>query len=211
MTRLFIIASPEREEAAWRLHWHLHQRFLNIGIDVVTLMDWERDGATENHCRALQSVGNDERIIVLEDDALPVNGFRGFVTNAIALHPDDLLSFYLGASAAIAQVNATSDESEYIENETLLHGVAYTIPAGAAHVNRKVNELLESDPSCPIDRAIGQAWRELTGRRILHRKRSLVEHADGPSLIHTEPREPRRAWALAAPIHPEFEENHEPA
>ena len=61
------------------------------------LVDEDDCGANWNHYRALQWAAEQSyRVVVLEDDALPVEGFQTMVTEWLTRFPDSLISFYLG-------------------------------------------------------------------------------------------------------------------
>lgn len=74
----------------------------------------------------------------------------------------------------------------------LIHGVAYILP--------RPGDVLKTLGDGPIDFAIGNAWRKLTGRNVIYTIPSLVDHADGPSVeLHADGqprREVRKAWIL---------------
>lgn len=54
-------------------------------------------GANWNHRRAIVWTAERTcRVVVLEDDALPVHGFTEKITEWLTRFPDDMLSFYLG-------------------------------------------------------------------------------------------------------------------
>lgn len=54
-------------------------------------------GANWNHRRAIVWAAEQTcRVVVLEDDALPVHGFTEKITEWLTRFPDDMLSFYLG-------------------------------------------------------------------------------------------------------------------
>lgn len=61
------------------------------------LIDEGNHGANWNHRRAIEWAAEQPcRVVVLEDDALPVRGFRDKLTGWLARFPGDMLSFYLG-------------------------------------------------------------------------------------------------------------------
>jgi hypothetical protein len=61
------------------------------------LIDEGDHGANWNHRRALEWAAEQScRVVVLEDDALPVHGFTEKVTTGWRGSRDDMLSFYLG-------------------------------------------------------------------------------------------------------------------
>ncbi|MDU3898192.1 MAG: hypothetical protein E7G69_17075, partial [Enterobacter sp.] len=65
-------------------------------LDAHLLIDGGNHGANWNHRRALEWAAEQPcRVVVLEDDALPVQGFTEKVTDWLVRFPDDMLSFYL--------------------------------------------------------------------------------------------------------------------
>ncbi len=210
MTKLIILSHPSRAEAAQRLYRHMNLRMRARGIEVVVLTDDSgepsMDGAAEMHLRALESVADDERVIVMEDDALPIFQFRTNLLVWLHTYPDALISFYLGDRSHGLDdpfmLEQWSDEGSVIFWTTLCHGLCYTVPRNAPHLAGMVRAIRQ--PGEPIDFAIGNAWIAMTTQWIVHLKASLVEHADWPSLVHVNPKPPRRAWKLAAPISPAF-------
>lgn len=166
-------------------------------LDAHLLIDDGNHGANWNHLRALEwAAQQSRRVIVMEDDALPIHGFMRLAGEWLARLPDSLVSFYLGTSrppqwqSTIAE--KLSHGSDTITLPTLIHGVCYSIPPG------EIAGILERWPHhLAADFAIGRAW----GREVLYLSRSLVEHADGPSVErHPDGKartEARRAWALA--------------
>lgn len=161
------------------------------------LIDDGNHGANWNHRRALEWAACQPcRVVVLEDDALPVLGFSEKVTDWLARFPDDMLSFYLGTGRPTqwqpAIASKLSSCPDTISLPTLIHGVCYSIPQ-----NELAGILARWPHHLAADFAIGRAW----GREVVYLSKSLVEHADGPSVERHpdgKPRtETRRAWALA--------------
>lgn len=63
----------------------------------IVFMDEHSAGANSNHLRALRwAAEQSDRVIIIEEDALPVEGFRDKAQDWLARFPDDMLSFYLG-------------------------------------------------------------------------------------------------------------------
>ncbi|WP_425604441.1 hypothetical protein [Enterobacter kobei] len=178
-----------------------HAQRLAALLDAHLLIDDGNHGANWNHRRALEWASCQPcRVVVLEDDALPVPGFTEKVTDWLARCPDDLLSFYLGTGRPpqyqmqIAErlIIADKDRYEFISFPRLIHGVCYSVPT---HLISRVLSRWDSDK--PADFAVGDAW----GGSVVYPCYSLVDHADGePVERHPDsaPRtERRRAWRLA--------------
>lgn len=164
-------------------------------------MDEHSAGANANHLRALSwAAEQSDRVIIIEEDALPVDGFRDKAQEWLARFPDDMLSFYLGTGRPpqyqmqIAERLTVADKTraDYITLSRLIHGVCYSVPP--EHVQRVLSRW---DNSKPADYAVGDAW----GGSVIYPCYSLVDHADGePVECHPDsaPRtERRRAWRLA--------------
>lgn len=170
----------------------------HIGAHLV--IDEDNHGANWNHRRALEWAAEQScRVVVLEDDALPVPWFINKVIPWLNHKPDDLISFYLGTGrppqyqALIAErlIAADRTHTDYITLPQLIHGVCYSVPT--QHLQRV---LARWDSRKPADFALGDAW----GAPVVYPCWSLVDHADGePVERHPDqiPRtERRRAWRL---------------
>lgn len=170
-------------------------------LDAHLLVDDGHHGANWNHRRAIEWAAQQTcRVVVLEDDALPVHGFTEKVTDWLARFPDDMLSFYLGTGRPpqyqmqIAErlIVADKTHADFIMLPRLIHGVCYSIPPQS--ISRVLSQW---DCSKPADYAVGDAW----GGSVIYPCYSLVDHADGePVERHPDsaPRtERRRAWRLA--------------
>ncbi|QGW17592.1 MULTISPECIES: hypothetical protein [Leclercia] len=165
------------------------------------LLDEGNHGANWNHRRALEWAAEQScRVVVLEDDALPVPGFADKVADWLARFPDDMLSFYLGTGRPpqyqkeIAGMLVDADRvcGDHIVMRKLIHGVCYSPPQG-----RLVRMLSAWNKTLAADYAVGEAY----GGRVVYPCYSLVDHADLPTVERhpdNEPRtERRRAWRLA--------------
>lgn len=165
------------------------------------LIDEGTHGANWNHRRAIEwAAGQPCRVVVLEDDALPVTGFAEQACEWLNRFPDSLVSFYLGTGRPpqyqlqIAErlIVADKTRAEFITLPRLIHGVCYSVPP------QLISSVLSQwDRSKPADYAVGDAY----GGVVVYPCWSLVDHADGePIERHPDsaPRtERRRAWRLA--------------
>ena len=167
----------------------------------IVFMDEHSAGANSNHLRALRwAAEQSDRVIIIEEDALPVDGFRYKAQDWLARFPDDMLSFYLGTGRPpqyqmqIAErlIVADKTQADYITLPRLIHGVCYSVPH--QHIERVLSRW---DSSKPADYAVGDAY----GGSVVYPCYSLVDHADFESVeCHPDaaPRtERRRAWRLA--------------
>lgn len=178
-----------------------HAQRLAALLDAYLLIDNGNHGANWNHRRALEWAAEQPcRVVVVEDDAMPVDLFFTSVTSWLNRFPESLVSFYLGTGRPpqyqmqIAERLIMSDKTQddYITLPRLIHGVCYSVPS--QHIERVLSRW---DSSKPADYAVGYAY----GGVVVYPCYSLVDHADGePVERHPDsaPRtERRRAWRLA--------------
>lgn len=179
----------------------VHAQRLAVLLGAHLLVDDSDHGANWNHRRALEWAACQPcRVVVLEDDALPVAGFTEMVGEWLTRFPDALVSFYLGTGRPpqyqkeIADwlIVADKTRADFITLQRLIHGVCYSIPP------QDLNRVLSRwDYSKPADYAVGDAY----GGAVVYPCYSLVDHTDGePVERHPDsaPRtERRRAWRLA--------------
>jgi len=174
---------------------------LTSAIGAHSLIDGGNHGANWNHRRAIEWAAEQPcRVVVLEDDALPVEGFTEKVTDWLARFPEGMLSFYLGTGRPplyqmqIAErlIVADKTRADFIMLPRLIHGVCYSAPP--KHIERILSRW---DNSKPADYAVGDAY----GGAVVYPCYSLVDHSDGePVERHPDsaPRiERRRAWRIA--------------
>ena len=174
---------------------------LALSISAHLLIDEGDGGANANHRRALEWAAEQPcRVVVLEDDAMPVPWFAELVVDWLTRFPDDMLSLYLGTGRPpqyqmqIAErlIIADKTQADYITLPPLIHGVCYSVPP--QHIERVLSRW---DSSKPADYAVGDAY----GGAVVYPCYSLVDHADFESVeCHPDsaPRtERRRAWRLA--------------
>lgn len=170
------------------------------------LIDDESRGANWNHRRAIEwAAQQDCRVVILEDDAQPVEGFRHLVSEWLERFPDDLVSFYLGTGRppqyqpVIAQrlIEADRHRWDCIALPRLIHGVCYSPPQAAIESIRT-----RWNSSKPADYAVGDAY----GASVIYPCYSLVDHADVSTVERhpdNEPRtERRKAWRINASTNP---------
>lgn len=174
---------------------------LAMSIGAHLLIDEGDHGANWNHRRALEWASEQTcRVVVVEDDAMPVGLFFTSVTSWLNRFPESLVSFYLGTGRPpqyqmqIAErlIVADKTQADYITLTRLIHGVCYSVPP--QHIERVLSRW---DSSKPADYAVGDAY----GGAVVYPCYSLVDHADcEPVERHPDssPRsERRRAWRLA--------------
>lgn len=179
----------------------VHAQRLAAMLDAYLLIDDGNHGANWNHRRALEWAAEQTcRVVVLEDDVIPVPLFAELVVDWLTRFPEALVSFYLGTGRPpqyqiqIAErlIVADKTQADYITLPRLIHGVCYSVPP--QHIERVLSRW---DSSKPADYAVGDAW----GGSVVYPCYSLVDHADLPTVERhpdSAPRtERRRAWRLA--------------
>ena len=101
------------------------------------LVDDGDHGANRNHYRALEWAAEQScRVVVLEDDALPVAGFTEQVSEWLNRFPDSLVSFYLGTGRppqyqihiADRLIVSARNQAAYITLPRLILGVLFSEP-----------------------------------------------------------------------------------
>ncbi|MEZ2603157.1 hypothetical protein [Kluyvera intermedia] len=164
------------------------------------LLDDSNHGANWNHRRAMEwAAEQEERVVVLEDDAQPVDGFGQLAAAWLERFPDSLVSFYLGTGrppqyqVKIAEKLIAADKihADHITLPRLIHGVCYSVPP-----EHLANVLKRWESHKAADYAVGDAW----GGVVVYPCWSLVDHQDGLSVErpwnNALRRERRQAWRL---------------
>jgi hypothetical protein len=140
--------------------------------------------------------------VVLQDDAVPIDDFRRHLTDALDAAPPGPVSLYVGtgrphAPAVERAVKfARRRSASWLEHRALLWGVAVALPtAGLGAMLASCDEGRR-----PYDQRLSAWWR---ARRVPCRYTwpSLVDHADGTSLVLHPTQQPiaRRAHQLGVP------------
>lgn len=169
----------------------------------VIVMDSGDIGCNANHLRAWEMISTREADygLVLEDDAQPVPGFVEQAEQALAVAPEPVVSLYLGTGRPvrwqerIPSAIAAADRIDacWLTTMHTIHAVALAI-----HTDHREDWLdFAHDSKLPIDERMS-AWCVARGHSVAYTWPSLVDHADGPTLIkHRDGRPrnaPRRAW-----------------
>jgi hypothetical protein len=186
------------------------RKLLDVFPGAFVVVDFLDRGALWAHTEAIKLAAMlNERCIIMEDDAIPVEGFADLAARWYHWYPDELISFYLGTgrpkawqdwiTGAFNKGAMVSDSDGWVRLPALIHGVCYTFPPdqaqaigdGLKRLNGSVKE---------ADTAVGKAW----GKPVLYPVESLVEHRDQGSVERHpdgQPRtEPRVARFLAGPL-----------
>lgn len=138
---------------------------------------------------------------VMEDDAVPVPGFAEQAEQALTQSPEPIVSLYLGRTRPrrwqerIAPAIATADitGSHWLVSTHILHAVAV-----AMRIELRDDWLdFAHTSTLPIDERL-TAWCLARSHKVAYTLPSLVDHADGPTLVqHTNDggtTGPRVAW-----------------
>jgi GT2 family glycosyltransferase len=173
-------------------------------LDAELFLDDGTLGIEGNHLAALRApVEGASHIVIVEDDAQPHPDFVARAAAWVDRFPDDLISFYLGGGKPATWQNRIGKQLALVDKTgrdltkftKLFHGVSYAMPAGKAASIDPDTLVLKNG----VDLALGEWWRQTTGRPIIYTLPSLVDHADdgssrdgpdGPKKF----RAPRKAW-----------------
>ena len=161
-------------------------------------------GGAWNHQKVLSMLqgGDREWSVVLEDDAIPCEGFRGQLSMALPCAPTPFVGLYLGRSrpphwqAAISHVIAS--DVCWLTCDSMLNAVGYAIKTSM--IPSLLDSLRLSSSERPIDDAITD-FGYMEGVRFSFTKPSLVEHRDTcPVQKHSYgvPEPGRKAWIFGS-------------
>jgi len=169
-----VVAHHSRREQAQRLA-------AVLGAEI--FMDEESHGSTWNHRRALVWANDQpDRVIIIEDDAIPVENFINKAALWLMRFPEHLVSYYLGTSRppqyqpAVTEMIKAADKvgRDHILFKRLIHGVCYSVP------KKDIPATLERmDMDAAADFSIGDAWMSVSQKEICYTIYSLTEHEDG--------------------------------
>ena len=188
-----VVADMRRQQQAWDLAKALDATV--VSFDDGTL------GCTRNHLKVwtklLQHGGN--WAVVIEDDALLCDDFDTTLAAVLAKPPADIVGLYLGKNYPRAWQRVIkpkmATDAHWITSTHLLHGLGTCMRMSLLEDMLRFVGRMED--GWPIDEKITH-WCRLRGHRVAYTKPSIIEHADGPSLlVHPDgdKRElPRRAW-----------------
>ncbi|WP_137843847.1 hypothetical protein [Microbacterium sp. 2FI] len=191
-----IMAHVARTHHAWWLAQDLHAPVV-----------WDRGaGEWDTGARAISAYedGATHHLIV-QDDAVPVPDLRAHLEAAIASQPHGPMSLYLGTGPSgrrrlrnQAAIRTADDAtSTWIGIPEMLHGVAIVLPvADIAPMLRWAEGRRE-----PYDARIGKFYRHHGRPRVLYTWPSLVDHADGDTLIAVRPDRQLRTYPRVAYRH----------
>lgn len=150
-------------------------------------------GEWPNHRRAIiwaawHAMKNDhDHVCIVQDDALPIDGFTGVLGWVLDTKPDDMIGLYVGThrprDRGVTEACAEADQrgARWLSHPELLWGVATAFPARYVP-----GMLVHADKSTrPYDLRLGRAWRAERGikKPVLYTWPSLVDHRDEESVI----------------------------
>lgn len=166
---------------------------------------FDTESALSGHRKALEwAATQKERVVIFEDDALPVEGWRFLMEGWLQRFPEDAVSFYLGTGYPIPWQGLIDDHmqdadergEDHIRLRTLIHGVCYSLPPESVS-----GVLAGLSDALPADFAIGSAYRRTGRGAFVYPCASVVDHFDGQSYAyHPDQQErvlPRKARRLA--------------
>ncbi len=142
--------------------------------------------------------------IVLQDDAEPIDGFLTYAKAALHYAPSGLVSFYTGTgrphhlAVGRAVKNAERRGYAWMQHPTLMWGVAVAMPTPMVPVFMRWGH---SSRLTFYDKRLS-AFAGAIDKPVRYTNPSLVDHADGPTLLRHpwgEPTMRRKAWTLGAP------------
>ncbi len=170
-----VVGHPKRRREAWEL---------TRTLGAVLFMDSTANplGTAGNHRRALEyAAARTERVWIIEDDAVLTPRFKEHAATWSERFPDHLISGFLGTGHPLKWMREADRlwplPDDHLEFRALFHGVCYSIPPAWAGL---VLDGLRDKGRIDFD--IGDSWYTLTHRPVIYPKRSLVDHADGPSI-----------------------------
>lgn len=173
-----VVGHVQRADQAARLAVQLAPAALFL--DDGSLGEWA------NHERALRwgATTLNHHLLVIQDDALPIDGFLTLATMAASERPCDIIGLYVGqqrpkaGTVARAVAQAERDGASWLASNSLWWGVATIFPSDL------LEQILEDCSASDLhyDRRVGH-WAKRTGRDVLYTWPSLVDHADLPTVI----------------------------
>lgn len=168
-----------------------------VDADFLTIDDGSL-GCTRNHINAWRQHAKApaEWNLNLEDDAVPVDAFRDQLEGALNAAPAPIVSLYLGGGyigdnlvRALLKAAEKAGSNWAVTEGAVRHAVALAVRREVLfpmieHLERKTG---------PVDSMIG-SWAVHNSHRVAYSLPSLVDHADGKSLVTKYHRSPRRAF-----------------
>lgn len=196
-----IVAHPDRIVDAEWLSETTKAAYLNI--------DYSRLGCGGNHRKTWKQLaqGNSQWSLVLEDDAVPVDGFLPQLHQVLNACPAPICSLYLGTSRPHkwqkwiknSIEEASKEDACYITSPRMFHAVAIAM---RTPLIASMLAYASCHPMVPIDESV-TAWAQRQGHQMVFTHPSLVDHRDGPTVVrHRDAMirdpltSPRKAWSV---------------
>lgn len=187
-----IVAHPNREQMAVDLG-------NKVNADAISWDNWGM-GASHNHQQSWQYLksADTDWVCVLEDDAMPMPGFRNQLDQVLRHCPSDICSLYLGRGRPdqwqLPISTAICQDVSFLQARTLIHGVGYAIRTPLlAPLSRAVEHLPRH---VELAEGIGR-WARRHGHTIMYCRPSIIDHQDGPPVIADADREDGQSRAVA--------------
>lgn len=172
-------------------------------FDAELVLDSERSGENPTADRAWAALCGADWHVVMQDDALPVPEAHSAVQAALEAAPSSVVSLYFGTNYPRSLAAATKHAARRADRSGLSWLLASRLAWGVAVAIRAdlVSAMLAAVVSDqrPYDRRLS-AWCKAQRLRVAYTWPSLVDHADGPSLIGRPRPLPRRAHRVGVPL-----------
>lgn len=165
-------------------------------------------GCTKNHIKVWTNLVQHgaDWLVVLEDDAVPVDGFREQLDAALASAPAGIVGLYLGTGYPRAwqrfiKKALQHKDAHYVLSTHVLHAVGTAIRFELVEdMLRWVTWMSQEQRQWPVDEQITE-WARRRGHRVAYTRPSLVDHGDLPTLVsHPDGQSrdgiARRAWEV---------------
>lgn len=169
-----------------------HAQTLSDKVDAtVVSFDDGMLGAQRNHIKVWTNLVQHgaDWLVVLEDDAVPVDDFRYQLRQALINAPTDIVGLYLGTGYPkawqrfVKKAMQSDGDPNYVLSTHLLHGVGTAIKVDLVNdMLRFISWMSEGERKWPVDEQITH-WMRMRGHRIAYTKPSLVDHMDGPTTV----------------------------
>ena len=189
-----VVAHTSRAKAA-------HELFDTVEADFLSIDDGQL-GCDGNHDRVHRWLASQPSVysVVLEDDAVPVPGFRSQLAACLEHSPEPLVSLYLGQSrppqyqAAIGRAVEVAQRqgADWVSSDRMYHGVGYAVRTSL------LAGLIGWTMGLPVDERISD-WAAWSGLDVAYPFPSLVDHADWPTVIPVHNDGQARPAGSAAP------------
>jgi hypothetical protein len=190
--KIGVVGDVRREPMASDLYEEVGADFLSV--------DHGGLGCSGNHLTVWRwhADNPDGWSVTLEDDAVPVEGFREQLEGALAVAPAPIVSLYLGRGyIGDSRISESVRRAEQMGANWLLGGHRVLHAVGLAVRSELVPELLLNVQNSPgriaIDYALSQ-WARRNSHDVAYTVPSLVDHRDSESLVTRYRRLPRTAW-----------------